>query len=134
MKNLTNISISIVIIIIGLFTACTSDSPSKYVDNTPKDSSFKMTFVELGSDNCDPCIRMRPVMDSIQAKYGSQIIVKFIDVLKNPEEGEPFKIKLMPTQVFLDTNNIEVFRHLGFFPEDSLHRFLQSKGLKILTD
>lgn len=132
MKNLTNILLVIVIIIFGLFTACMSDSPNKYVDNTPKDSSLKMTFVELGSDNCTPCLMMRPVMDSIQAKYGSQIFVKFIDVLKNPAEAEPFKIKLMPTQVFLDTNNIEIHRHLGFFPEDSLHKFLQSKGLKIL--
>jgi len=129
MKDKYIISLIIVAIIL---ISCT-DIPITNPDiDIPFDSSLKMTFVELGADNCIPCLKMRPVMDSIQKKYGSQIYVKFINARKNPAEALPFKIRLIPTQVFLDTNNVEIYRHEGFFHEDSLHVFLQSYGLKIL--
>jgi thioredoxin 1 len=117
-----------------LLTMSCSDNSTNTIKPTLIDTSLKMTFVELGADWCEPCKNMRPVMDSIQKKYGSQILVKFIDVVKNSKEAEPFKITVMPTQVFLDTNNIEIHRHKGFYHEDSIHVFLQSKGLKILNN
>jgi thioredoxin 1 len=110
------------------------DNSSQYVETFPKpaDTSLKITFIELGSVNCIPCQQMQPVMDSIRAKYGRQVLVKFIDAIKNRKEADPYKIRVMPTQVFLDSNNIEFFRHEGFFPENSIHALLQSKGLKII--
>ncbi len=118
---------------IALLNSCSGNSTDSE-DPIPADSLGRVVFVELGSVNCIPCQKMRPVMDSIQKKYGDQVLVKFIDVIKNSEEAEPYKIKVMPTQVFLDTNNVEFFRHEGFFPEDSIHILLQSKGLKILSN
>lgn len=117
-----------------LFVYGCVDNSTNTIKPTPIDSSLKMIFVELGSNNCIPCKNMRPVMDSIQKKYGSQILVKFIDVLQNSKEAEPYKIKVMPTQVFLDTNNQEIHRHGGFYSEDSIHIFVQSKGLKLLNN
>ena len=117
-----------------LYISCTDAPITKPNIVVPFDSSLKMTFVELGAENCIPCLKMRPVMDSIQKKYGSQIYVKFINARKNPAEAIPFKIRLIPTQIFLDTNSIEILRHEGFFPEDSIHIFLQSYGLKILEE
>ena len=117
-----------------LMTISCNDNSTNTIKPTPIDTTLKMTFVELGSNSCIPCKNMRPIMDSIQKKYGSQIIVKFIDVIKNSQEAEPYHIEVMPTQVFLDTNNIEIHRHKGFYPEDSIHVFLQSKGLKILSN
>jgi thiol-disulfide isomerase/thioredoxin len=114
--------------------ACTDAHITKPDIEIPFDTSLKMIFVELGADNCIPCLKMRPVMDSIQKKYGSQIYVKFINARKNPAEAVPFKIRLIPTQIFLDTNSKEILRHEGFFPEDSIHIFLQANGLKILDE
>ncbi len=112
--------------------SCTDNSTDIKNEN-PIDSNVKITFIELGSSTCIPCLNMRPIMDSIQNKYRNQILVKFIDVLKNSKEAEPYKIKLMPTQVFLDSLNNEIHRHEGFYPEDSIDIFLQAKGLKILN-
>jgi|SRR3990172_3117227 len=91
------------------------------------------TFVELGSVNCIPCRMMQPVMRSVEQKYGSQVKVVFHDVWT--EAGRPaasqYKIRLIPTQVFLDKDGKEFFRHEGFFPEAEIDKLLQKQGLKI---
>ena len=110
----------------------TTLNPDNKNNNT--DSTLKMIFIELGAESCEQCKNMRPVMDSIQKKYGNQILVKFIDVFKNSQEAEKYKIEVMPTQVFLDTNNTELHRHKGFYSEDSIHIFLQKNGLVIKKD
>ena len=92
-----------------------------------------ITFVEAGSVRCIPCKQMQPVMKAIEQKYGKQIKVVFLDVW-TPEgktQAAPYKVRLIPTQVFLDTQGKEVFRHEGFFPEAEIDKVLQRHGLKI---
>ena len=103
------------------------------VNDSTMPKSPLITFVELGSVNCVPCKRMQPIMKSIEEKYGNQIKVVFYDVLKNEfkSKSDEYKIKIIPTQVFLDENGKEIFRHEGFYPEADIDKLLQSKGLKI---
>jgi thioredoxin 1 len=91
-----------------------------------------VTFVELGSVNCIPCKAMQKVMKVVEEKYGSQLKVIFYDVWKQEQAhyAEEYKIRLIPTQVFLDVNGKELMRHEGFFPEKDIDAFLQLKGLK----
>jgi len=92
----------------------------------------KVTFVELGSVNCIPCKQMQPVMKSIEEKYGDQVKVIFYDVWKDDQKkyAQKYGIKLIPTQVFLDENGKEFFRHEGFYPEAEIDKLLKTKGLK----
>jgi len=91
-----------------------------------------VTFIELGSVNCIPCRAMQPVMDSIRKKYPDQVSVLFYDVWT--KEGQPygtkFKIRVIPTQVFLDKDGKEYYRHEGFFPEEELIKILVKGGVK----
>lgn len=92
----------------------------------------KVTFIELGSVRCIPCKQMQPVMKSIETKYGNHVKVIFYDVW-TPEGkpfGEQYKINLIPTQVFLDQDGKEYFRHEGFFPEEELVKTLKQKGVR----
>lgn len=93
---------------------------------------YKVTFIELGSVRCIPCQQMQPVMKSIEKKYGKEVRVVFHDVWT--EAGAPFakqyNIEAIPTQVFLDKDGKEFFRHVGFFPEEELVKVLQQKGVK----
>jgi thioredoxin 1 len=93
-----------------------------------------VTFVELGSVKCVPCRQMQPVMKAVEDKYGDQIKIVFYDVWQeeNREQALTFKIRLIPTQVFLDHDGKELMRHEGFFPEADIDKFLQSKGLRPL--
>ena len=102
--------------------------------NTDKSDTLKpmITFVELGSVKCIPCRKMQPVMKAIEDKYDDQIKVIFYDVWKSDQRkyGEEYDIRLIPTQVFLDKDGKEIFRHEGFFPEAEIDKFLQKQGLK----
>ncbi len=60
---------------------------------------------------------MFPVLDALRAHYGDALAVEFIDVWKTPERARPFGVRVIPTQVFLDAQGREVFRHEGFFSE-----------------
>jgi len=97
-----------------------------------KEIKPKVTFIELGSVNCIPCKQMQPVMKAIEAKYGEQVKVIFYDVWTKEQKqyAQLYKIKLIPTQVFLDENGKEFHRHEGFYPEAEIDKLLQSKGLK----
>lgn len=93
---------------------------------------IKVTFVELGSVGCIPCDKMQPIMKEIEEEYKGQVKVIFHDV-KTPE-GKPyikeFGIRAIPTQVFLDKDGNEYFRHLGFFAKDELIKILEMQGVK----
>jgi len=91
-----------------------------------------VTFIELGSVKCIPCKAMQPVMASIEKKYADQIKVVFYDVWKAEQKkyADQYGIKLIPTQIFLDKDGKEIFRHEGFFPEGEIDKLLQKRGLK----
>ena len=101
--------------------------------NKDKSDTLKpmITFVELGSVKCIPCRKMQPVMKAIEDKYDDQIKVIFYDVWKSDQRkyAEEYDIRLIPTQVFLDKDGKEIFRHEGFFPEESIDKFLKEQGL-----
>ena len=113
-------------------TDCSGQS-SKAGDKAGKGTGkYKVTFIELGSVRCIPCQKMQPVMKSIEEKYGREVKVVFHDVWT--EAGAPFAkqygIEAIPTQVFLDMDGKEFFRHVGYFPEEELVKVLQQKGVK----
>jgi len=93
----------------------------------------KVIFIELGSVNCIPCRMMQPVMKNIEKKYGDQIKVIFYDVWTQEQRkyADIYKIRVIPTQVFLDANGKEFHRHEGFYPKTEIDKLLKSKGLKL---
>ncbi|MDX9946026.1 MAG: thioredoxin family protein [Bacteroidales bacterium] len=113
-------------------TDCSGQSPKAGEKADKGTESYKVTFIELGSVKCIPCQQMQPVMKSVEEKYGKDVKVVFHDVWT--EAGAPFAkqygIEAIPTQVFLDENGQEYFRHVGFFPEDELVKVLKQKGIK----
>jgi len=140
-RNIKNISAIIFLITTFFISACgqnsnqfgkakTSGPVSMEAEVTMK--RYKVTFIELGSVRCIPCQQMQPVMKSIEAKYGKEVKVDFHDVWT--EAGKPFGVKYgieaIPTQVFLDENGKEYYRHVGFFPEEELVKILKMKGVK----
>ena len=119
-----------------LFLAISCNSQQKPANaEKPKENKeikYKVTFIELGSVRCIPCRQMQPVMKSIEEKYGKQVKVVFYDVWTEAGApyGQKYGIEAIPTQVFLDENGNEYFRHLGFFPEEELVKVLNQKGVK----
>jgi len=97
-------------------------------------SNALVTFIELGSTKCIPCQKMEPILKAIEQEYSDQIRVVFYDVWQDKTPGKKYGIRLIPTQVFLDKNGNEFFRHEGFFPKEEIDNLLSSKGLKKITE
>jgi thioredoxin 1 len=134
MKN-TFIRGFILIFLVGVLSVSCNAAGSKTDEKNSTaaaEEAYLVTFVELGSVRCIPCKMMQPIMKDIEKDYAGQVKVVFHDVWT--PEGEPFatsfKIRVIPTQVFLDKEGKEYFRHEGFFPKDELVNILKQKGVK----
>jgi len=77
-------------------------------------------LVDLGADKCIPCKMMAPILVELKSEYDGRLIVDFIDVWKNPDEGPKYGIKLIPTQIFFDASGKELFRHEGFYSKEDI--------------
>jgi thioredoxin 1 len=136
-KYFHRFSIALILLVGIIISNCAQNQPQ---DKKPTSASeltrnvikYKVTFIELGSVRCIPCQKMQSVMKSIEEKYADQVKVVFHDVW-TPEGkpfGEKYGIEAIPTQVFLDENGKEFFRHLGYFPEEELVKVLKEKGVR----
>lgn len=92
-------------------------------------TNYSVTFIELGSVNCIPCRMMQPIMQQIEKEYEGKVKVIFYDVWT--ESGRPYaayyRIRVIPTQIFLDKDGKEYFRHEGYFPKEDLVKILEMK-------
>jgi thioredoxin 1 len=129
--------VSILLLTLAVITLpnCSSGTDKDKTDKkqTTADSvKKKVAFIELGSVKCIPCKMMQPVMKEIETEYGDQVDVNFYDVWT--DEGQPYGrkygIRVIPTQVFLDSEGKEFFRHEGFFPKEDLVKILKQKGVQ----
>ncbi len=128
--------IPVVVIALGMSAvsvAGQSKAKQSTIQTKTKSEQPAVTFVELGSERCIPCKQMQPVMKAIEEKYGKQIKVVFYDVWKPEQEKYAglYGVKLIPTQVFLDKDGKEFFRHEGFYPEAEIDKLLRQRGLKV---
>ena len=120
--------ITILLFMIFISAFCVSEETAQ--DST--ETNPKITFLELGSLTCIPCKQMEKVLESVGEKYGNQIEVIFHDVKKDKKIAAKYKIKMIPTQIFLDESGKEIHRHIGFYPEEKIDEFLKKQGLRII--
>jgi thioredoxin 1 len=85
--------------------------------NQPVVAAKLPKFIELGADKCIPCKMMKPILDELTVEYKGKLEVIFYDVWKNESYAKKYNIEIIPTQIFLDPNDKELFRHQGFFPK-----------------
>jgi len=129
------IFIILIVIVLGLKVLFNNTSSSSnemvLLEQDSKNDEIKVTFVELGSVGCIPCDKMQPIMKEIKEEYKGQVKVVFHDV--KTAKGKPyikeFGIRAIPTQVFLDKDGNEYFRHLGFLAKDELIKVLEMQGV-----
>jgi thioredoxin 1 len=88
-------------------------------------------LVDLGADKCIPCKMMAPILAELAKEYAGQLDVRFIDVWKNREEGESYRIRVIPTQIFYGADSKEVFRHEGFFAKKDILAKWKELGIEL---
>ena len=120
------------IITAALLTLFTFSADCRNAQAQASDDAVKVTFVEIGAAKCIPCKAMQPIMKAVAEEYKGQVKVVFHDVWtpKGKTDGMKYNIRVIPTQVFLDKNGKEYYRHEGFFPKDELVKVIKMQGVK----
>ena len=97
-----------------------------------KPDTVLVTFIEIGAAKCIPCKAMQPIMKAVAEEYKGQVKVIFHDVWtpKGKEDAKKYNNRVIPTQVFLNKDGKEYYRHEGFFPKDELVKVLKMQGVK----
>jgi len=88
-------------------------------------------LVDLGADKCVPCKMMAPILEELKSEYTNTFKVDFYDVWKEPDIAKKFAIRVIPTQVFLDSSGKEMFRHEGFFAKEDILAKWKELGIDI---
>ena len=93
-------------------------------------SKGKVTMIDLVAEYCLPCQMMVPILNKIKKNYQEKADIIFIDVHHNREQALRFGVRVLPTQIFFDANQKEVFRHEGFMGEQEIVSQLTSMGVQ----
>jgi thioredoxin 1 len=96
--------------------AC-SEKASTPAKGSPKMASASQglpLLVDVGADQCIPCKMMAPILEELKKEYAGILRVEFVDVWKNPEAGNKYGVRGIPTQIFYDASGKELGRHMGF--------------------
>ncbi len=78
------------------------------------------TLLELGSTECIPCKKMAPILAELSEEYAGVFAVRFIDVYADERAAQAYNVSIIPTQIFLDADGNELFRHTGFLPKEDI--------------
>ncbi|MFH1862482.1 MAG: thioredoxin family protein [bacterium] len=107
-------------------------TPSDTMSNLPGSIKSKLPrLLELGSVGCKACEQMAPIIEEVRGTYQGRLSVEFYDVRKDPEPAREFGIRIIPTQIFLNANGSEVFRHEGFLARAAIDSVLFQMGVKL---
>jgi len=87
-------------------------------------------LLDFGRGTCIPCKAMAPILKELTEEYKDRVIIKIIEIHREPGLTQVNRIRLIPTQIFFDAKNREVFRHEGFMGKDEIIRVFQKMGVK----
>lgn len=93
-------------------------------------------ILDFGSDYCEPCREMEPVLIELNEEMRDKVIIKKIDVMEHQDIVENYPVSVIPTQVFYDAEgkpfvpeNPAVYQMKGYTSKDTgEHIFTAHEG------
>jgi thioredoxin 1 len=87
-------------------------------------------LLDFGAGTCIPCKAMAPILKELAEEYKGRVVVKIIEVYQEREMTQANRIRLIPTQIFFDSKNKEVFRHEGFMDKEQIMKVFDKMGVR----
>jgi thioredoxin 1 len=87
-------------------------------------------LLDFGAGTCIPCKAMAPILKELTEEYKGRVVIKIIEVYQEKELTQVNRIRLIPTQIFFDSENKEVFRHQGFMDKVQIKKVFEKMGVK----
>ncbi len=92
--------------------------------------SGKPSLVDFGSTGCRPCEMLAPILETLKDKYAGKVNVLFVHVGQEQILAARYGIQTIPMQFFYDKDGKEVFRHVGFWPQEEIEKKLAEIGVQ----
>jgi thioredoxin 1 len=73
---------------------------------------------------------MAPIPKELSEEYKDRVIIKIIEIDQESGLTTVNRIRLIPTQIFFDSKNKEVFRHEGFMDKEAIKKVFVKMGVK----
>jgi thioredoxin 1 len=93
-------------------------------------NSGKPTLVEFGRTGCPSCDMMQPILSNLEGRFFAKVNIVFVHIQRFPFLASRYGINLIPVQVFFDKSGKEVFRNVGFYPQNEIEKKLAEMGVK----
>lgn len=99
---------------------------SAYIDSawnySDTNKTYQVTFLEFGSKGCSACRRMESVLAEFREKYPEKVNVVFVNILlpENQSLMKYYGMAVIPTQILLNREGKEFFRHSGYISFEDL--------------
>ena len=132
MNKKTILLANLFVFIIFLFSIHAAFSQSIQDRRFPKDivQSPLPKLLDFGRGTCIPCKKMAPILKELAEEYKGRVDIKIIEVQHEREMTQANRIRLIPTQVFYDAKNVEVFRHEGFMDKEAIKNVFDKMGVQ----
>jgi len=90
----------------------------------------KPMLLDFTRDHCLPCVLMEPWLAAIREKHAAEVGVLEINIDRPPNKplGLFFKVKSIPTQVYVDARGREVHRNVGLARQPEMEGLLKKLG------
>jgi thioredoxin 1 len=79
------------------------------------------TLVDFYATWCGPCQTMHPVLDKLKSELGDKIRILKIDVDKNPDVSDKFKVRGVPTFMLFRSGEV-MWRQSGAMDLNTIKR------------
>jgi thioredoxin 1 len=86
-------------------------------------NSDRLVLVDFFAEWCGPCRTMKPILEDLKKKIGDSTTVLKIDVDKNPQAANVYKIQGIPTLILFDKGKI-VWRQSGVIAANQLEQII----------
>jgi len=93
-------------------------------------ASGKPSLVDFGSKGCRPCDMLAPILETLKTQYDGKANVLFVSVVHEQILAARYGIESIPVQIFFDKDGKEVFRHVGFYPQEEIEQQMAKLGVK----
>ncbi len=87
-------------------------------------------LLEFGRGWCIPCKYMKPILQDMSKAYAGKAIVMTVDMDANKDLVRDFKIRMMPTQVFITPDGKEFFRNEGTLEREQIAGVFNKMGVQ----
>ena len=143
MRNRITILTLLLLAVMISFSGCTDGSTTQKSELATVNSIEEIdamlenapVFIEMGADRCPSCVKQKPVVDELAAKYDGRVHFVYIDTDKQNQLAAKFNVHFIPDMFIIArsdngtykyvqhgtlTTNCEQAKMIGFTPEGPL--------------